>query len=336
MSFSKLDYCQFLLSSQVNYTLTHLAEHLQSFSHDTINRYLSGVMLRPRHLWEKVAPLLEQHEKAFLIFDDTVLDKSFGPHIAMTQRQWSGNAHGVVRGIGLVSCVYVNPETGRFWVMDYRLYDPQQDGRSKLDHVQAMFESALRRGVLFQTVLMDSWYASKELMLLFERHDKTFYCPVKSDRQVDDSGGTKPYRRVDSLEWSEAELAQGKRVKLRGFPKDHKVLLFRVVVSSHRTDHVVTNDMTQDSAQGTREVCAVRWKIEEMHREAKQLTGIEACQCRTARIQRNHIHCALLVWTRLKHLSYQWSQSTYQIKRGLLSDYLIQQLKNPSVSMTHA
>jgi hypothetical protein len=336
MSFSKMDYCQFLLSSQVNYTLTHLAEHLQSFSHDTINRYLSGVTLRPHHLWEKVQPLLEQHPEAFLLFDDTVLDKSFGPQIEMTQKQWSGNTHGLVQGIGLVCCVYVNPQTGHFWVLDYRLYDPQQDGKSKLQHVMAMFESALRRRLLFQTVLMDSWYASKELMLLFDRNGKTFYCPIKSDRQVDDSGGIQSYRRVDSLEWSEAELVQGKRVKLRGFPKDYKVQLFRVVVSSHRTEHVVTNDVTQASAQGAREVCAVRWKIEEMHREAKQLTGLESCQCRKARIQRNHIHCALLVWTRLKQLSYHLGRSTYEIKRGLLSDYLIQQLKNPSVSMTHA
>jgi len=336
MSFSKLDYSQFLLSSQVNYTLTHLADHLQKFSHDTITRYMSGVTLRPRHLWEKVAPLLEQHEEAFLLFDDTVLDKSFGPQIEMTQKQWSGNTHGIVRGIGLVSCVYVQPHSGHFWVIDYRVYDPQQDGRSKLDHVKAMFESAIARGVLFQTVLMDSWYASKPLMLLFDGHGKTFYCPIKSDRQVDDSGGTQPYRRVDSLEWSEAELVQGKKIKLRGFPKDYKVQLFRVVVSSHRTEHVVTNDVAQDSSQGTREVCAVRWKIEEMHRELKQLTGIEACQCRKARIQRNHIHCALLVWTRLRQLSYQLQISTYQIKRGLLSDYLIQQLKNPSVSMARA
>ncbi len=42
VSFTKLDYCQYLLSSQKNYTLTNLAEHLNFFSHDTINRYLRG------------------------------------------------------------------------------------------------------------------------------------------------------------------------------------------------------------------------------------------------------------------------------------------------------
>jgi hypothetical protein len=36
MSFTKLDYCQYLSSSQINYTLTNMADHLQKWSHDTI------------------------------------------------------------------------------------------------------------------------------------------------------------------------------------------------------------------------------------------------------------------------------------------------------------
>ena len=121
MSFSKLDYCQYLLSSQVNYTLTHLADHLQRFSHDTINRYLSGQKLSPRLLWESVRDKVTLSQHAYVLFDDTVLDKSFGPKIGLTRKQWSGNAHQVVRGVGLVSCVYLNAATAEFWVLDYRL-----------------------------------------------------------------------------------------------------------------------------------------------------------------------------------------------------------------------
>lgn len=58
MAFTNLNYCQYLLSSQTNFTLTHLAEHLQQFSHDTINRYLSGEKLTPGLLWENVRPLI--------------------------------------------------------------------------------------------------------------------------------------------------------------------------------------------------------------------------------------------------------------------------------------
>lgn len=95
MSFSKLDYCQFLIGSQVNYTLTNLADHLQSWSHDTINRYLRGEQLPPRLLWENAREVMEFDEGAYIVFDDTVLDKQFGHCIEMTRRQWSGNEHRV-------------------------------------------------------------------------------------------------------------------------------------------------------------------------------------------------------------------------------------------------
>jgi hypothetical protein len=336
MSFTKLDYCQYLLSSQVNYTLTNLAEHLKSFSHDTINRYLKGEKLSPRLLWEQVQPLLELDSQAYLVFDDTVLDKSFGPKIEVARKQWSGNEKRVIGGIGVVSCVYVNPKTERFWVVDYRIFDPDTDGLSKLDHLEEMLGSAEHREVPFEAVLMDAWYATKDLMLLIDGMKKTFYCPLKSNRQVDDSGAEQPYRRVDALSWSKHELERGKLVKIKGFPKDYKVKLFRVVVSSNRTEWIVTNDLSQDSTRDARKVRGVRWKIEEFHREAKQLTGIEGCQCRAGRIQRNHVACALLVWSRLKHLAYQSGQTIYRIKRGLLHDYLVQQLKNPSVEMVLA
>lgn len=81
-------------------------------------------------------------------------------------------------------------------------------------------------------------------------------------------------------------------------------------------------------------MCKIRWKIEEFHREIKQLTGIENCQCRKSRIQRNHVACAFFVWIRLKNLAYKTSQTIYQIKHRLLSDYLIQQLKRPDVPMS--
>jgi hypothetical protein len=254
----------------------------------------------------------------------------------VVRKQWSGNKKGVIRGVGVVSCVYVNPKTEHFWLVDYRIFDPEADGKTKLDHVQEMLRSAEHREMPFEAVLMDTWYAAKEIMLLIDGMKKTFYCPLRSNRQVDDSGGEHPYQRVDALGWSDEELKRGKLIKIKGFPKNYKVKLFRVVVSSRRTEWLVTNDLSQDSTQDTQKVRALRWKIEEFHREAKQLTGIENCQCRSGRIQRNHVACALLVWTRLKSLAYQSGQTVYQIKRGLLHDYLVQQLKTPSIEMVLA
>ena len=39
----------------------------------------------------------------------------------------------------------------------------------------------------------------------------------------------------------------------------------------------------------------------------------------------------MLVWARLKEIATQTKQSIYQVKFGQLSDYLIEQLRSPSV-----
>ncbi len=178
---------------------------------------------------------------------------------------------------------------------------------------------------------MDSWYATNQLMLQIDSYGKIYYCPLKRNRLVDDTGGKEDYRQVQTLSWQETELNSGKVIKIKKFPGAKKVKLFRVTVSTDRTDFIATNDLSQDSTNVVQKVCKVRWKIEEFHRELKQLTGVELCQCRKGRIQRNHIACAILVWTRLKYFADKTSQTIYQIKYGLLSNYLIQQLQRPDI-----
>lgn len=335
--FSKSDYCQYLLSSPVNYTLTNLAEHLEDISHDRINRFLRNEKLTPRRLWQETKDDVVTSIWGYLIFDDSVLDKRFARAIECCQVQYSGNEHGLVNGIGLVSSIYVNPELGQYWLVDYRIYDKASDGYSKLDHVEAMVKGAVNfKHLPFRTVLMDSWYATQKLMALIDQLGKTYYCPLKRNRLVDDSGGVSPYCRIENLDWNESELETGKLVKIRNFPAEKKVKLFRVTVSSHRTDFVATNDTTQDSTQATREECGVRWKIEVVHRELKQLTGIESCQCRKGRIQRNHIHCALLVWDFLRRQAREQSASLYQVAFQPLSDFLRQELAKPSLPFSIA
>lgn len=334
---TRLDYCQFLLSSQMNYTLTNHADHHQHFSHDAVNRYLRGERLTSRLIWEAVHSQVVLSPHGYLVFDDSVLDKNFSHNIELVRRQYSGNAHGIIKGIGMVNCLYVNPDSGDYWIVDYRIYEPDGDGKSKLDHVRDMLTVAISGKQLpFATVLMDTWYATKDLMLFIESLGKIYYCPIRDNRLVDDSNADAPYQAVNTLQWSPQELSNGKIIKIKGFPKLHKVKLFRVVVSTNRTDWIVTNDLAQNSLDETQEACRIRWKIEQFHRELKQLTGVEKCQCRKARIQRNHIACAVMVWIRLADVARKAGQTIYRVKRGLMEGYLRQELKNPAVSMAFA
>jgi hypothetical protein len=63
---TRLDYCQYLLVSQINYTLTNFAEHNEKFSHDALNRYLDGEKLSPKLTWEDVQNEVVQTPKGFL------------------------------------------------------------------------------------------------------------------------------------------------------------------------------------------------------------------------------------------------------------------------------
>jgi len=334
---SRLGYCQYLLTSPTNYTLTNFANHVDDMSHDAITRYLRVERLTPRLVWDNVRTQVVADGDGCVLFDDTVLDKNHSHRIELVRRQYSGNAHGLIKGIGVVNCVYVNPQTGEYWIIDYRIYDPDGDGKSKLDHVRDMLGNLVHhKGLPFRRVLMDTWYATRDLMLFIESLGKTYYCPLRDNRLVDDSGGLSPYRRVDSLQWDEDTLAHGKTVKIKGFPKQHKIKLFRVAVSTHRTDWVATNDQTQDSVQATQDACRLRWKIEQFHREAKQLTGIERCQCRKARSQRNHIASAILVWVRLADIARHTGRTLYRVKHDMLDDFLRRELRNPSVPMRFA
>jgi hypothetical protein len=272
-----------------------------------------------------------------LAFDDTVLDHNRSFKIGLVRRQYSGNAHGLIKGIGVVTCVYIKPDLNQFWVIDYRIYDPAGDGKTKLDDVREMLNNALYDKQLpFRGVLMDTWYAERKLMLHIERLNKVYYCPLKDNRLVDDSEEQRPYQRIDALTWSPDEQQHGKTLHIKDFPQGHRVKLFRLVLSTERTDYVATNDIAQDSAQDTQQVCALPWKIEQFHRETKQVTGIEECQGRLARIQRNHIGCAILLWVRLNHLAQEFTTTLYQLKQGLLDDYMRSQLRSPTLKMRFA
>jgi len=334
---TRLDYCQFLLVTQTNYTLTYFAEHSEKFSHDAVKRYLEGEKITARMVWENVKGQVVTSPNGYLAFDDTVLDKNTSFKIELVRRQYSGNAHGIIKGIGVVTCIYINPDLDQFWIIDYRIYDPDGDGKSKLDHVREMLDNALfDKHLLFRGVLMDTWYAERKLMMHLEDVGKVYYCPLKTNRLVNDTQGQQSNQRIDQLQWSLHEQQHGKLIHIKDFPKGHQVKLFRLVLSTERTDFIATNDIAQASAQGTQDVCALRWKIEQFHREAKQITGIERCQCRLARIQRNHIGCSILVWVRLKSVAHQAASTIYHLKQSLLDDYMRSQLRSPAIKMQFA
>jgi len=61
------------------------------------------------------------------------------------------------------------------------------------------------------------WYAAQKLMALIEQLGKIYYCPLKRNRLVDDSGGVEKYKQIEQLSWSREERKQGKLIKIKTF-----------------------------------------------------------------------------------------------------------------------
>ena len=329
---NRIDYCQYILSTQINYTLTYAAQYKDGVSHDAYNNYLGRESLSPKLIWEHVKNEIVTHEHGYVVFDDTVLDKDYSHNIDLVRRQYSGNEKSIIKGIGVVNAVYVNPQKQHSWVIDYRIYAPDMDGKSKLDHMLDMLKNVIfQKRLPFYAVLMDTWYATTLVMQKITDWGKVFYCPIKSNRLVSEVESKYHHIPVSEVIWNDQTIKNGKTIHLNGFPANSHLQLFRIETSTSRTDFIVTNEKLEITDDAVQDEYDIRWKVEELHRELKQLTGVEKCQCRKQRKQRNHIACAYLVWVKLKSIAYRTGKTIYQIKNNLLDSYMTQELRNPQI-----
>ena len=323
-------YLDYLLSTPKNYTCTHLAAHLPDVSHDQVNRFLRDNIFSSSQLTELVAPLLHDSPEAFLLVDDSVQDKRYSRFIEVAKRQYSGNVHGMVTGIGLVNLVHSSGEAGDSLPLDFRLYAPDLDQKTKNDHFQDMFQQVVDEGkIVARTILFDSWYAGSTNLKKIHRAGWTFFTTLKNNRLVRCSTET-GYQSLDSLDPPAQGWSTGLEVRLKEVP--FGVKLFKLVATNGDIEWVITNHL---AAHMTREMVIdalqVRWQVEEFHRSFKQLTGSEKCQCRKAASQRNHLTCCYLAWVSLRQHARAIGQSMYQAHQQQWAPYLRAILQKPVI-----
>jgi len=327
---TKQQYVEYLISTPINYTCTNLAEHFDDVSHDVVSDYLARDKQTSRHLWDLVENLLDDSPDAWLIIDDSVQNKQYSRSIEMVKLQYSGAVGGLVRGIGVVNLVHTSGEDGDHFPVDFRVYAKEADGKTKNDHFQEMLlRAVVEKRIQAKRVLFDSWYASWKNLKHVHRLGLIFYTTLKSNRLISlskESG----YIHLDQIEWSEEQLINGIVVKLKKVP--FKVKLFKVVATNGDIDWIITNNLDETvNTQVAQEADELRWQVEEFHRELKQLTGSEKCQCRKARSQRNHLACCYHAWVSLKVQAKAFNKTIYRVHTDLFSDYLRNELRNPTI-----
>ena len=310
-------YVDFLIASQKQYSGVELSRVApKALSHDAVSRWLATNKLTPKMVWQQSQTMV-QKETGYLILDDMVLDKPYAREMSLVKVQYSGKHHRLVNGIAVVSLLWTEGE--KIVPVDYRIYDPTRDGKTKNDHAQEMLQFAEKRGFLPHYVLMDSWYASIENLKAISRKGWRWIAALKSNWLVSQVQGS--YLPVAELDWTSKQVH---KVWLKAYGW---VLVSKLVYSNGDITCIATNDLSLLEAQTLHGHMEYRWKIETFHRGIKQCCGIERCYSILERSQRNHILCAFLAflkleWKRIQtHIS--WYQQKWSIARMATTQYLV-------------
>lgn len=307
-------YKAFLQASSVRYSGLALSEVSPSeVSHDGVSRWLKDKRFSPREIWSISKDFIHEQEECLLIADDSVLSKTHSKKIDLVNYQYSGNAHDVIAGIGLINLLWYGCESEASVPIDYRIYDKDTDGKTKNSHFLDMLSLAKKRGITPSAVVMDAWYSSLKNLKAIRDHGWVWVTTLRKNRKVNRN------IRLETLEIPD----EGLTVHLRGYGW---VTVFKFVAKNGRIDYVATSMQDPTRDQLTR-IVKKRWSIEVYHRELKQTCGIERCQARTGRAQRNHICLAIQTWLDKHRRRINETLSFYQQNWDVIKDGISSNIK---------
>jgi hypothetical protein len=319
----EIDYLNFLVAAPGPVSCTEAArvqpDSDHAPAHDAFTRLLTRIEPDPEALWNEAGPLVDK-ARGVLIIDDSTLDKPYAQHIEPVTRHWSGKHHKVVRGINRISLLWADGD--RKVPGDYRLYS-KADGRTKHDHFWETPLMARARGFAPKYVLFDSWYASLENLEQVRDHGWLWLTRLRGDRVV--SLEDRRARPLDDVPVS----ATGTVPHLRGYGMAR---VFRIDAPDGDAESWATNDLEMEPGM-RRHYAEVSFAIENYHRELKRNCGVERCQARSERAQRNHIGLALRAFLRLEWHFFSTGISGFEAKLRLVREAVRIYLARPFLNL---
>jgi hypothetical protein len=320
---TEFDYIDFLVATPRTCSCTEAArvqpESPRAPSHDSFTRLLHRQEPDAETLWAEAEPLVEKAGGA-LVIDDSTLAKLYARKIDLVTRHWSGKHREVIQGINLITLLWTDGD--RKIPVDYRIFS-KADGKTKNDHFWEMMLMARGRGFAPDYVLFDGWYAGLENLKQIRDHGWRWLTRLKANRVVT------PEDRVSRRLEEVAIGVGGVVVHLRGYGL---IRVFRTDDPDGVADYWASNDLGLEA--GLRQHYAeLSFAIENYHRDLKQNCGVERCQVRSERAQRNHIGFSLRAFLRLEWHFFTTGVSGFEAKLGLIRKAIRDYLKGPRLRL---
>jgi hypothetical protein len=142
-----INYIDFLIAVSNVFSCTEAARCYPNVAnapcHDAFTRCLQRQPPDTEALWDEVKSHVKLKED-FLIIDDSTLDKPYAKEMAFVCHVWSGKHHRTVKRIGLVTLVWTDGTT--VIPIGFRIYNIDEDDKTKNDHFLDMIDKAEERG----------------------------------------------------------------------------------------------------------------------------------------------------------------------------------------------
>ena len=305
---SEFDYIDFLVATPRTCSCTEAArvqpDSTDAPAHDSFTRPLHRLGPDAEALWTEAEPPVGK-DGGVLVIDDSTSAEPYARKIELVTRHWSGKHREVILGINLITLPWTGGD--RKIPVDYRI-SSKADGRTKNDHSWEMMLMAKGRGFVPGYVLFDGWYAGLEDLEQIRDHGWRRVTRLKANRVVTPEGRIS--RTLDEV----AVGVAGVVVHLRGYGL---IRVFRDDDPDGVAGYWASNDLGLEA--GMRPYYAeLAFAIGDHHRDPKRDCGVEKCQVRSGRAQRDHIGFSLGAFLRLEWHFFTAGISGFEAKLRLI------------------
>lgn len=332
-------YTDYLLTSFSFVTATGLSAMMKhQYSHDQITRFLAKEEYDQKQYWRFIKPLVRQLEvdDGLIVVDDTIEEKPYTDESDIVCWHYDHTKSQNVKGINIVNFLYHRDSRQGAEVslpLAYEVVskpdvvvDPKTKKTKRKSRIskntlvrERLKILCVQNQVCFKYVVFDSWFSSKENMVMIRTDlKKHFVCAIKSNRTValsETDKHTGHFVQVSSVEFQPTEL---RVVYLKGV--DFPVLLTKQVFTNKDGSLGVLYLVSSDTALTYAQLTILyhrRWNVEEFHKSLKQNVALEKSPTRTETTQKNHIFAAMLAFIKLETLKVHSHVNHFALKNHL-------------------
>lgn len=301
-------------------TAVRIATVLPGRAHDALNRLLRVLPWSPQHLILGLIRWVQrQTGPGYLCLDDVVVEKPFAKLLTWVGWTYSHTRQRHVFGFHIVLLFWCN--TRLRLPVGFRLWRPKRAGlapyHTKLELAQAMISNVLRAGLTFEYLTFDLWYNARSFTKWLNAEKIIWVSTLRSNALIIYRGRIQPV-----AEWAQQlprHRIAGRIWAWVGTVHLPRYGIVRLVVATNGQgglDYIVSNDLHRRGKVLLHRKRS-RWDIETSFRDTKQLTGLDACQCRVPQAMERHVALVLLAFVVLQQLRLSPSETVGEVKRRL-------------------